>query len=308
MNARSKNLRWNASELPEKIFSNMPAKTSLESILLLMLVAVNVTSVFGYAFFTLNPHMIARFPWSAPIFAVSYPLFARLQIALAFAGFAVACWRASGLRWLPAFFAVMGISLSAELGGTSVGIPFGKYSYTALLGPKIFDLVPFLIPLSWFFMAVPSYDLAWRVYGEDRSRWARLSLASIILLFWDLTLDPAMSHLTPFWIWSKEGFYYGAPLTNKIGWFLTGVAIMGALEALNARNWIRNMPRAFGPTFYLVNISLPFLMVVFAGLWGALAVSLTLIGIYAFLYRSSQTRVAVTGRATEPSRVAGEAV
>jgi uncharacterized membrane protein len=41
----------------------------------------------------------------------------------------------------------------SELLGTTYGMPFGSYSYTTLLGPKWFDWVPLLIPLSWLTMS-----------------------------------------------------------------------------------------------------------------------------------------------------------
>ena len=45
-----------------------------------------------------------------------------------------------------------GIALGSELLGTSTGYPFGPYRYTPLLGFMLFDLVPFPIPISWFYM------------------------------------------------------------------------------------------------------------------------------------------------------------
>ena len=72
----------------------------------------------------------------------------------------------AGRRWLAAFATLYAISLAAELLGTSLGIPFGEYSYTPLLGIKWFGLVPLVIPLSWFFMALPSYALALRALPE----------------------------------------------------------------------------------------------------------------------------------------------
>ena len=64
------------------------------------------------------------------------------------------------MRWVPAFGALYLISLSAELMGTTRGIPFGEYSYSAILAPMWGGHVPVIIPLSWFCMAVPSYALA----------------------------------------------------------------------------------------------------------------------------------------------------
>ncbi|AUB42249.1 putative membrane protein [Nostoc flagelliforme CCNUN1] len=57
---------------------------------------------------------------------------------------------------LPSVF----ISLGSELLGTSTGFPFGHYSYLSGLGYKIAGLVPFTIPLSWFYLGFVSYLLA----------------------------------------------------------------------------------------------------------------------------------------------------
>ena len=64
-------------------------------------------------------------------------------------------------------------SLTSELSGTTVGLPFGPYHYTAGLGPKWFDHVPLLIPLSWFMMAVPSYAIARRLFAVSGARAAQ---------------------------------------------------------------------------------------------------------------------------------------
>jgi len=253
-------------------------------ILLAALMIINVASVAGYAIFTLNPVMLATHPSAIPFFTISYPLFARLQIGVAAACFALALWQHARWRWLGAFAAVVGIALASELGGTSIGVPFGKYEYSGLLGPKILGKVPFLVPLSWFFMSVPSFDFAHRLLKTTTPLFVRIMVAASFLLIWDATLDPAMSNLTPFWAWSKPGFYYGAPLTNMTGWFMTGVLIMWALAATKSLEWIRRLPAAFMPLFYLVNLSLPVGMVFFAGLWTAFAVSVSLVALTAYLY------------------------
>ena len=268
--------------------------------LLALLFAINVASVAGYAIFTLNPVNLVGNPFAMKVFAVSYPLFARAQVGVAAVCFGYALWRVARWRWLGAFAAVVVIALASELGGTSVGIPFGKYEYTGLLGPKIFGKVPFLVPLSWFFMSVPSFDFANRLLGQRTSLLARLGVAASFLLVWDVSLDPAMSHLTPFWAWSKPGFYYGAPLTNMTGWFMTGVAIMYALHRARALAWIRLLPPAFTPLFYLVNLSLPVGMVLFAKLWVAFAVSTSATLVAAYVY--ARTTGWSPGGASAPAR------
>ena len=153
------------------------------------------------------------------------------------------------------FIASTTISLSMELLGTSTGFPFGPYSYTSFLGIKILDHVPFSIPLSWFYMGFTSYILAsvivprllqYRHANANNyvplSRWASrketlwsLALGAYFLTVWDLALDPAMaSNNLPlhFWIWHQPGPYFGMPISNLVGWSVTGLAFMGVSRLL----------------------------------------------------------------------------
>ena len=46
-------------------------------------------------------------------------------------------------------------------------------------------------------------------------------LASVIMLAWDLSMDPTWSMLDRAWIWQQGGSYFGVPVSNFFGWFLT---------------------------------------------------------------------------------------
>ena len=94
-------------------------------------------------------------------------------------------------------------------------------------------------------------------------------MGSLLLLAWDLTLDPAMSEATRYWVWGEPGPYYGMPLMNLVGWYVTGVALMVALEKLGAREWLRRVSAGWQAAFYGANVILPLGMSVVAGLWGA---------------------------------------
>jgi uncharacterized membrane protein len=127
------------------------------------------------------------------------------------------------------------ISLAAELLGTSTGVPFGAYSYTTLLGYRIGGLVPFPIPLSWFYMVYASIAITGRILPAraselSKTRWA--FCAGAILTAWDVAMDPAMSKATTHWLWHTEGFFYGMPLSNWIGWFLVGSIVARAMLAI----------------------------------------------------------------------------
>jgi putative membrane protein len=257
------------------------------------LMAFSVIAVVGYAVFGRDPSRVAQLsPAVARFYGVSFVFFAQAQIVLAGLVLAIHLFRKARWSWLAAFGVVYGISLGSELLGTAYGVPFGPYAYTDLLGAKWLGLVPVLIPLSWFFMAIPAYGLAERALkwsGEHRSAgerrgsrrrgWpARVLLGSLLLLAWDLSLDPAMSEVTRYWVWGERGPYYGMPLVNLVGWYVTGLALMAALEWLGARRWLGGVSTGWLMVFYAANLVLPLGMALAAGLWGAAVATAMVLG------------------------------
>jgi len=151
--------------------------------------------------------------------------------------------RLLGVRRLLMFLIpAVGISLASELLGTSTGIPFGDYGYLSGLGYKIAGLVPFTIPLSWFYVGLSAYLLA-RVALQAGRHWLihfeAILLGALLLTAWDFVLDPAMTRgLIPFWTWFQPGPFFGMPLQNFGGWMLTGTAFMTVANLL----WGKDQP------------------------------------------------------------------
>ncbi len=114
----------------------------------------------GYATFGRHPEWLLHVPHVAGFFGVSFTFFAQGHILLTAGVLLIYLFRTVKFKWIGAFLAVYFLSLSSELTGTATGLPFGPYSYTELLGIKWFNLVPLLIPLSWFTMALPGYYMA----------------------------------------------------------------------------------------------------------------------------------------------------
>lgn len=147
-------------------------------------------------------------------------------LAAAWMGVRLLGWQ----RLMVFLFASVFISLGAELLGTGTGIPFGEYGYLSGLGYKLAGLVPFTIPLSWFYMGLCSYLLA-RVILQQHRHWLiqfeALALGALLLTAWDFVLDPAMTRaLVPFWVWFEPGPFFGMPLQNFGGWMVTGGLFM----------------------------------------------------------------------------------
>lgn len=253
---------------------NKIARIALGSLAVFTLVAV-----VGYGTFGRHPGLLARWPDLAVIYAWSFTAFAQGQVWLSAAAMLALLIPRVGGVFVFSLAASYAISFAAEYSGTSWGLPFGGYAYTSLLGPMLADKVPVVIPLSWWLMALPSYSLAARALPRSPVR--RVALASLLLLVWDLALDPAMSYLTTYWVWSETGPYYGMPFLNLFGWYVTGVALMAAMAALRVERWSSRLPGREMWAFYAITLAMPLGMVVAAGEW--LAVAVTGLGLAAAL-------------------------
>ena len=235
---------------------------------------VSVFSLVGFATFGRHPERLAGAPLAAAVYGWMLLLAPRVQILVAFAALALVLTRHVGLRWAPSFVALYVLSLASELSGTTLGLPFGPYHYTSALGAKWFGHVPLLIPLSWFFMALPSYAVARRRFPGRGQLAQRVLAGSLLLLSWDLSLDPAMSLVTSFWVWGTAGPYYGMPLLNLAGWYVTGLVLMIALAWLRTDDWISRLSLSWQLGFYGANLLLPVGMSLVAGLRGAVVTTI----------------------------------
>ncbi|MBV9385512.1 MAG: carotenoid biosynthesis protein [Chroococcidiopsidaceae cyanobacterium CP_BM_ER_R8_30] len=166
------------------------------------------------------------------------------DILLGTVAVSIYAYRTLGLQLTLAFMLpAITISLLSELLGTSTGFPFGDYSYLSGLGYKIAGLVPFTIPLSWFYVGLASYLIA-RV-GLDTTQkpsWLRhigsVLLGAMLFTSWDFVLEPAMSQTSfPFWYWEQPGAFFGTPYRNYAGWYGTSALFMSVATLL----W-RKMP------------------------------------------------------------------
>jgi uncharacterized membrane protein len=205
-------------------------------------------------------------------------------------------WR----RALGIFAAGFCVSLAAELTGTTTGYPFGSYSYTTQLGYLIGGRVPFNIPASWFFMLYASLAICGRLLAardDSASRWRWAVLAAFVLTAWDVSMDPAMV-ATTHWLWHLPSpdeaslghrvfsapFFYGMPLTNWLGWLLTGTIVARVMLAIVPPSaWAARVSPSNFPLFlYGANAMLPILICVGRGMWwavifGTLAMAIPLV-------------------------------
>jgi len=120
------------------------------------------------------------------------------------------------------------LGFAVEVAGVRTGRPFGHYTYSGKLGPKVGG-VPLLAAAAWAMMARP----AWVVAGlVTRRRLARVPLAAGALTAWDVFLDPRMAR-EGYWSWPGGGRYEGIPASNFVGWFGTGLGVFAVWSALD---------------------------------------------------------------------------
>ena len=127
-----------------------------------------------------------------------------------------------GWRGILVFAAICaGIGNVVENVGVATGFPFGRYEFLELMGPKLFQ-VPVLLGPAYMGMAYVSWMLARLIVGNARMAAAALPVAaSAIMVTWDWAQDPVWATLLHGWRWYDGGPWFGVPLSNYFGWFLT---------------------------------------------------------------------------------------
>ena len=138
------------------------------------------------------------------------------------------------LRAVLTLAALSAFAFAIETTGVVTGAPYGEFYYGDALGPKLFGLVPYLLPVSYAPLVLGAVGAAvgspvWRVSG-----------AALLLVLTDAVLDPGAATLG-FWVWPEGGFYYGVPVSNYAGWLFSGALAAALLVALGG-GWRRDPP------------------------------------------------------------------
>jgi uncharacterized membrane protein len=201
-----------------------------------------------------------------------------IAIVLVFA--AASASHAVLMRGMRAGGAIVALTLvggfAVEVLGVHTGFPFGRYSYSSTLGPRLFG-VPVVMGAAWTMLAWPAALVARRIASSFT---ARTLVGAWALASWDLFLDPQMvgdGH----WRWHHPSPHLPGvatvPLTNYLGWLLPSLAISLVLQGfLRERLHEDGAPIALylwtyvGSTLAL----LAYLDLEAAAMWGALGMGL----------------------------------
>lgn len=114
--------------------------------------------------------------------------------------------------------------------GVRTGFPFGHYHFTDVMGPKLFE-IPILLALAYCGVGYLAWTLAGILLGRpvEPAAGARVILrpliAAAVMTAWDLAMDPVWANLVHAWVWLDGGAYFGVPVSNFLGWYLTNYLI-----------------------------------------------------------------------------------
>ncbi len=239
-----------------------------------------VSMAFGLAGLLLilpNPELILSLsPLGQNFFQSSMAFGGVVYILFGAAAVGIYAYRTLGLwHWLTFMLPAVFISLTSELMGTSTGFPFGHYAYLSGLGYKIAGLVPFTIPLSWFYLGFVAYliaraGLATRQIPSWLGNVGACGLGALLLTSWDFVLDPAMSQTAvPFWEWQQPGAFFGMPYQNFAGWMGTGALFMSVAAFLWRKKplELQREQLALPMAVYFSNFAFAAIMSIAAGIW-----------------------------------------
>jgi putative membrane protein len=88
------------------------------------------------------------------------------------------------------------------------------------------------VPFAWTPILLACFSLARRTVREPLRLFALTALLTVVV---DLTLDPgAVSQ--GFWTFDAPGAYYGVPLSNFVGWLLSGAIGAAILQGFVGRD------------------------------------------------------------------------
>jgi putative membrane protein len=129
-------------------------------------------------------------------------------------------------RDLVTLLGIAALGFAIEVIGVRTGLPFGAYSYTAVLQPQLFG-VPIVMAFAWMVLVA---GIKQTLQGFGLARWLEALLGALWMTAVDLVIDPLAANLFGYWHWPAAGNYYGIPVSNFVGWFLASLLVFALLD------------------------------------------------------------------------------
>ncbi len=227
------------------------------------------------------------------------------KLDLVLIGLAAAASVAAACRQLPPQNVLLAAGFSALIGGVAHGLsanpdlamPFGLLTFNSNFGAKIFNAVPWTIPLIWVIALFNSRGVARLILRPWRKQknygYVLIGVTALVAVGFDLALEPFAAHVKHFWLWHPTKFpwaWHGASPLNFLGWF----CIMLLILAFATPSLIKKQPGSSGAV-EIFSVALWFGAVLLfaigtaeAGLWSAVILDALMVGVAgAFCWRGA---------------------
>lgn len=163
-------------------------------------------------------------------------------------------WRFWLITWITAFI--------CEFSSTRTGIPFGWYFYNgSTIGQELYFFdVPFMDSISFSFLLFAAYCVALglllpadsplesaktllkplRFEVDARTSWAVYGLTAFLFAFIDMVIDPVALRgdrwfLGKIYYYPDQGWHFGVPMANYVGWAIVGLIALAMYFSLDRR-------------------------------------------------------------------------
>lgn len=146
--------------------------------------------------------------------------------AIAIVGFALPSYigvlKQKGLgKGLLVLLSLSAFVLLVETIAVKTGLPYGKFNYGDAIGYKILDATPWPIAFAYTPLLLGAFWLARKITEKKIS----IVLVALFATIAHFVIDPGLARME-LWKWETAGPFYGVPIMNFAGWFIT--ALVGA--------------------------------------------------------------------------------
>ena len=171
-------------------------------------------------------------------------------------GFCITLFSSKNKKSFMVILLLIIFGVSIENIGVIYGVPFGSYVYSDYLGIKLLH-TPIAIGFAWVMLTILASS-----FIKNNISLKNLFLGAFILTSFDLIIDPVSVNVMGAWEWESSGIYYGIPLSNFIGWFLTSFLAMIILLIFKPKiSYFGKFPGIIILTFFWI-ISITELMII----------------------------------------------